>query len=349
MDKDQISLKDVLIKFGEWYRFLLSRWMTILLFGVFGGILGFSYAYFKKPIYTATTTFVLESGDGNAGAGLGQYAGLASMVGIDLGGGGGGLFQGDNILELYQSRTMIEKTLLSTVLIKNKEELLINYYIEFNDLRKKWEKYPELRDINFDLTNNTRPFSRLQDSVIREAVKDIRIHYLIVGKTDKKLNIVTVEVQSNDEFFSKMFNDQIVKNVNDFYVQTKTKKALQNVSILQHKTDSVRSVMNGAIYNAAVVSDATPNLNPSRQVQRTAPMQRAQFSAETNKEVLGELVKNLEMSKLSLLKETPLIQVVDEPIFPLEKTKISKVLMTILGFSILMIISAVGILVRGRK
>lgn len=49
--------------------------------------------------------------ESNKGAGLSQYASLASMAGIDLGGSSsGGIFQSDNILELYKSRLMIEKS-----------------------------------------------------------------------------------------------------------------------------------------------------------------------------------------------------------------------------------------------
>ncbi len=56
-----------------------------------GGALGLAFALFKDPVYTATSTFVLE--EGGSSASLGQYAGLASMVGVDLGGNGGGIFQ----------------------------------------------------------------------------------------------------------------------------------------------------------------------------------------------------------------------------------------------------------------
>ncbi len=176
-------------------------------------------------------------------------------------------------------------------------------------------------------------------------VNDINENYLVVAKPDKKLSIINVEVKANDEAFAKVFNEQIVKNVNDFYIQTKTKKALENVAILKQKVDSVGEVMSDAIYAAAAVSDATPNLNMTRQVQRAAPMQRSQFTAETNKAILGELVKNLEMSKMALLKETPLIQVVDEPVYPLDKEKLGKGKAIILGglitgFLIIMILLA---------
>ncbi|MEJ2905637.1 Wzz/FepE/Etk N-terminal domain-containing protein [Pedobacter panaciterrae] len=320
VSSDEISLKELLLKIREWWQYLLSKWAIILAFGVLGSLLGFTYAYFKKAVYTATTTFVLEDGGSNTAGALGNLGGLASIAGIDIG-GSGGIFQGDNILELYKSRSMIEKTLLTEVQYENRKVPLVDLYVEFNKLKESWDKSTNLKNIYF---KKSLKYSRLQDSVLGIIVQSINANILKVSKPDKKLSIIKVEVKSSNEFFSKAFNDEIVKNVNDFYVQTKTRKSLDNISILQQKTDSVRMVMNGAIYKAAEVADATPNLNPTRQTQRIAPVQKSQFNAETNKAILAELVKNLELSKISLRKEAPLIQVVDYPVFPLEKDKFGK-------------------------
>lgn len=344
---DEISLKEVIYKIKEWITYVFSYWKFLLIFGIIGATFGFLYAKSKKIMYTASTTFVLE--DGGNSSGLGQYAGLASMAGIDLGGGGSGIFQGDNILELYKSRTMIQKTLLTQIENNGKKELLIDRYIDFNELRKRWSENPKLKNIQFPRPAIAQPltkFDRLQDSVLGEVVKDINLNYLSVGKPDKKLSIISVNVRAPNELFAKAFNDEIVKNVNDFYIQTKTKKSQENVSILQQKTDSVRAVMNGAIYSAAVVNDITPNLNPTRQVQRVAPIQKSQFTAETNKAVLTELLKNLEMSKIASRKEAPLIQVVDQPIFPLEKEGFGKLKGLILGGLIFGFIAVVLISIR---
>lgn len=332
INRDEISLRELILKIQEWWQYLLSRWLIIVSIGLLGGALGFIYAYLKKPIYIATTTFVLE--DEKSTGGLGNLAGLASMAGVDLGGGGGGIFQGDNILELYKSRTMLEQTLLTPIEYDGKKQLLIDKYIEFNDLRKKWSKKQSLVNLNFpvdSLKNGHLKQSRLRDSVLGVVVTDLAKNYLSVTKPDKKLNIIQVNVKSKNESFAKTFNDELVRNVNEFYITTKTKKTIQNVGILQHKTDSVKSVMNGAIYRAVEVADATPNLNPTRQVQRIAPAQKAQFSAETNKSILAEMVKNLEMTKMTLLKETPLIQVIDEPIYPLTVDKVGKAKGIIIG------------------
>jgi len=330
---EAVNLKELILKFQRWYRYLLSKWIVILTAVIIGGALGLAYSTFKKPIYKSTTTFVLEESDKSGG--LGQYAGLASMVGIDIGGGGGsGIFQGDNILELYRSRRMIEKALLTEVEFNNKNILLIDRFIEFNHLKEKWSDNSELNKITFadDALNSTSiAHQRLRDSVLGSVVYDINKYCLSVSKPDKKLNIIQAEVKCEDEFFAKTFNEQIVKNVNDFYIQTKTKKSLENIAILQQKTDSVRMVMNGDIYSSAATSDATPNLNPTRQIQRSAPMQRSQFSAETNKIILGELVKNLELSKISLRREAPLIQVIDQPVFPLKKESLGKLKGAVIG------------------
>jgi hypothetical protein len=322
-EDEDVSLKELILGIGRWYRYILYKWLIIIGVAALCAVLGIVLALFMKPYYIAKTTFVLESGEN--GGGLGQYAGIASMVGLDVGGNGGGIFQGDNIIELYKSRRMIEKTLLSEVDVDGEKKLLIDLFIEFNGLRKSWSKDEKLRNIQFDHINkNSLLDVRLQDSILGAFVNQINKEYLDVSKPDKKLSLIEVDVKSNDEFFAKCFNDEIVANVNDFFVQTKTKKSMDNIAIIQNKVDSVRLIMNGAISTSAQVADATLNLNPSRQVQRIAPMQRSQFTAETSKAMLSELVKSLEMAKIGLLKETPLIQVVDHPILPLEKKGFGK-------------------------
>ena len=87
-DNDEFSLKELIFKIREWYQFLLTKWKLIILISALGGIIGFTYANFQKPIYKAEFSFVLE--DEKGGGGLGGALGLASQFGLDLGGGGVG-------------------------------------------------------------------------------------------------------------------------------------------------------------------------------------------------------------------------------------------------------------------
>lgn len=343
---EEKSLKELIKNIQEWFRYLLSKWLIIGLLMAIGAVLGFVYAYLKAPVYVATTTFVLE--EDKQGNGLGSLASLASVAGVDID-GGGGIFRGENILELYKSRTMIERALLSKVDKDGQKVLLLDSYIDFNHLKKDWAKNEQLKNITFHEVKSRDSLvqlSRLQDSILGKIVDDINQNYLAVSKPDKKLSIIKADVRSENEFFAKKFNEEIVRTVNDFYVQTKTKKSLQNINILREKRDSVNAVIKGAISSAAVVTDQTPNLNPTRQFQRIVPIQQSQLSAESNKAVLSELIKNLEIARISLLKETPLIQIIDEPIFPLQKTKLGPKKALVVGAMLFGILTVIFLVIR---
>jgi len=315
---EELSLADVIYKIRSGVRYLKSKWLTILIISLIGGALGLLYSILKKPTYTAVSTFVLE--DSKSG-GLGQYAGLASLAGINLGGNGGGVFEGDNILELYKSRTMIEKALLSTCNFNGKDQLLINRYIDSYKLRDKWKDDAKLLNINFN--GDPAKFNRKQDSLITDIVDFLNKKSLDVNKPDKKLSIIDVSVVSKDELFSKYFNEKLVQNVNDFYVQTKTKKELQNVQILQRQADSVKQNLNSSIYDVASANDSAPNANPLVTTLRVTS-QKKQVDVQANAAIYSEMVKNLELAKISLRQETPLIQVIDAPVLPLIKEKTGK-------------------------
>jgi hypothetical protein len=58
------------------------------------------------------------------------------------------------------------------------------------------------------------------------------------------------------------------------------------------------------------------------------------------------LVKNLELSKLSLRKETPLIQVIDKPILPLPMEKFGKSKGVLLGGFLAGFLVVIGLIGR---
>ena len=133
VSNDEISLKELLLKIKEWFKFLLSKRKVIILFGFIGALLGLGYSIYKKPTYTASLTFALEEGGGSGGGVLS----LASQFGFDLGTSGGGAFAGSNLIELFKSRSMVEKTLLSPVKYNKKTISLAEMYLEINEVRKE--------------------------------------------------------------------------------------------------------------------------------------------------------------------------------------------------------------------
>jgi uncharacterized protein involved in exopolysaccharide biosynthesis len=71
-------------------------------------------------------------------------------------------------------------------------------------------------------------------------------------------------------------------------------------------------------------------LNPALNLNR-APSAKRQVDVQANTAILTELVKQTELAKVTLRKETPLIQVIDRPILPLPKERFGKAKGILLG------------------
>ena len=341
--KDEISLKELLEKSKEWYSYLLLQWKIILLAVFIGVALGLTYSIIKKPVYTATLSFALE--DEKSGGGLGGALGLASSFGFDLGGSGGSIFTGSNLTELFKSRKMVEQTLLTPVEVEGKTISLAEMYIQNHEWRDKWDNKPKLKGIQFLPNPSRNYFTRVHDSIFGVIYADLSKNSLAVAQKDKKIAIISMDVSTTNELFSKFFCEALARQVGRFYVETKSKKARMNMAILQKQTDSIRGELNSAITGVAVANDNTFSLNPALNVRR-APSARRQVDVQANTAILTELVKQTELAKVTLRKETPLIQVIDRPILPLEKERLGKAKGIVMGGLIAGFLTVLGLMLR---
>jgi hypothetical protein len=332
LDNDEISLKDLIIKIKYWWQFFKSKWVLIFSISLIGGILGLTVGLFEKPIYTASLSFAMEEDKGSSGGGLSNVLGLASSFGVDLGGGGsGGAFVAGNLSELMKSRLIVEKALLDTINVNGQAILLIEYYIKVSNLREKWSKNLLLNSVKFLPETSRENYTLLQDSVLKIIYKNlINKNNLSIAQKDKKVTILTVDVNNEDELFAKIFCEKLANKTSNFYIETKSKKARLNVSVLQKQVDSIRGELNTSISGVANEVDNVYNLNPALN-KRGAPSKKKQIDVQANTVILTNLVVQLELAKITLRKETPLIQEIDKPILPLEKYKFGKLKFIILG------------------
>ena len=331
-DNDEISLKELILKIKEWVSFLKSKSKLIFIAGFIGALIGLSVALFEKPTYKAVLTFAMEEDKGSGGGGgLSGALGLASSFGIDLGGGGGGAFTASNLAELMKSRLLVEKVLLEPITINGKTIALVEYYIQINKLREGWERRPSLKEIQFLPNADRSYFTTQQDSIFQQIHKSlINPKNLSIMQKDKKVTILSIEVNSENELFAKFFCENLAKETSDFYIETKSKKAKINVSVLQKQVDSVKNALSGAITGIAYETDNVYNMNPALNI-KGAPSKLMQVDVQANTAILTNLVVQLELAKITLRKETPLIQLIDRPILPLEKEKFGKLKSIIFG------------------
>ncbi|MBL0356230.1 MAG: lipopolysaccharide biosynthesis protein [Chitinophagaceae bacterium] len=325
----EISLIELFIKLKESGSYLISRWKIIILTGMLGGLLGLGLAFLSKPTYTASLTFALEDEEGG---GMSGALGLASQLGFDLGVHGGGAFVGSNLIELFKSRTMVEKALLSPITINGETVSFAEMYIRDFGWREQWVKKGTGNGMLFLPNSNRGKFSREQDSILGKIFTNLSTNCLNVSQKNKDVEIIAIEMKSGNESFAKYFTEALAKEVSEFYISTRNQKAKTNLEILEKQTDSIRGELNSSIMGVAVSNDNTFNLNPALNVRRV-PSSQKQVDVQANATMLVELVKQTELAKVTLRRETPLIQVIDYPVLPLKKEKLGKLKgIVIVGF-----------------
>jgi len=317
----EISITEIIGIFKTYWSYLLSKWLIICIFGFGGAAIGLVASFLVKPKYTAHLSFALV--EKSSGGGLMD---LASSFGFGgLGGGSNGAFSGDNLLEIIKSRYAVEKTLLTPVNYNGKKQNLVEVYIGFSELRKDWlknKKNPELQQLSYPVNQKRETFTRAQDSVLFVIYDGIiKSNALTVIRKDKKISIVNIDFRSIDEQFSKLFLEELMEQTYQFYKETKTSQARANVNMVQHTADSIKALYEGALYKGAGYSQV--NINPALQFA-AVPRIKQENNAQLYGTVYAEVLKNLETLKLDMARETPIVQMIDEPRLPLQKDKLGK-------------------------
>jgi len=305
--------------YNNWKRYLISAKYKIIGITLFGAVTGVGASFLIAPKYTANLSFALQESEKTSG-----LSSLASQFGFSLGGSSSGAFGGDNLYELLMSRALVEKALLLPVDIDGRSANLLNLYLTTYKYNNSWKTSdnPKLRDLSFPVNQERRTFTRAQDSVFQIVCGEILKERLSVKKRSKKLSIGDVAFVSENEILSKLFVESLMKETTSFYIETKTKLARANYLTLVHQADSVKREYENALVSRAGLADQT--MNSVRQ-SSTVGLIKKQTDIQILAGTYIEMKKNLEIMKLSLDKETPLIEIIDNPVLPLEKKKLGKV------------------------
>ena len=314
---ESFSLLNLINSIKDWFIYLLSNLKGIVIItSIFLSVV-LLYNFIKSPVHYARTSFVLDSESSSNS--IGDIASLASLAGINASSfiDASSLFQIDNIQELYRSNSMIKQTLLTDSDFGNERSLLIDRLASNEKIDKKWDKL----NVDFSTYNSKSNNLRVHDSILNEVVKIIKEKYLIVDKPSRKTTILEIGFDHKDELFAKSFNENLVSIVNDFYFKTKTQKTGENLKILERQADSVKKVLDKSILFLAEKDQSIPNPNPLTKVS-LVPYQKALVDVQANGAIYQQIVTQLELAKVTHRNNTPLIQIIDKPVLPLENSRL---------------------------
>ncbi len=314
--------------------------MTVLVVSI-GATLGLAYSIFKPVRYNAEITFSVEDSKSIGG---GLLSSLGGSIGMDIGsltGSVNGVLSGDNVLSLLKSKSMmaeclktpypidanltsfnnVDSTSSNQTDVVKKNAAFSNYviadrYADVYGLREKWAANKKIgRVIYFGQPDQNL---RLQDSLLKLIIKRIEEKELTVIKPDKKLSFFNIAINTKDELMSLLITQRIIKIATDFYVNAKVGRLKNNIERLEKRTDSISSLLNQQTYSATEDARLLLNVNPA-DINAPVYSEISQRDKMVLTTIYAELMKNLEVSKAALIQETPTVQIVDNPSFPLER------------------------------
>jgi hypothetical protein len=315
--------------FGSLLQFGSALQQRIRLFYLLAGlslVLTAAYYFIQKPSYEAKVSFILEEKSSSLSSGL---SGIASSFGIDISSlsGGGALFSGDNILDILQSRRILTEVLLSRVDSSkgvNGPTLADLYLTQTGfSLPNKYDTF------GFTKAFPGQTHSTLQDSVLGLMIDRLTQKQIVAERQNKKGSVIAFSVTTPDQQFSKLFAERVVAQTQQLYVNVKTGYMALNVAKLEAKADSILLRANNKSFQSANLQ--VLNANEAFR-QATVPAELSQRDRLLNNTLYAEVVKNLEMARLTLASQTPVMQLLDTPVYPLVDKRKSLLKLFVMGF-----------------
>ena len=124
------------------------------------------------------------------------------------------------------------------------------------------------------------------------------------------------------------FAETLINEMSKMYISHQTAQANNTLDFLQDRADSVFVELELAEQEFARVKDINQRIiKASGRLKEMQLMRRV----EVLNAMYLELVKNLELSKITLLNRTPIINIIDEPIIPLAENRPSNLLGALAG------------------
>jgi hypothetical protein len=310
--------------------FLLRKWWLFLIIGIAGGLAGIFYASAKKMMFESRLTFAIDAGS-NEGPASGAIN-LAAQFGLSLG-SGQSMFDGDNIFEILKSRRIVENVLLSTDTFNSKVYTLAEYYMEINGVRAALDKNIHVRGIHLPPGSKKETLSYKQDSILSIIYSEFADKNIFADRVDKKLSIYELKVTSLEERFSKIFTDRLIEEAGSFYTEITSKKDRETLAILEQRVASLKSNVASSIDTKTSGEDA--NVNPAFAAAQ-APILKQQYNIKAYGEAYGEMFRTLEMARYQYLRKIPLVQIIDQADYPMNRIKKGK-LITGIQFAVVLV------------
>ncbi len=349
VQEEQISTKELFKKLLGVFKIVLEQWKLILIISGITSLLSIAYDYseYQERQYGAEIVFNLEIGGG--GGGMGDFGGLAGALGI---GGGGAkstdLISGENFMPVISSKAVYERALLKEISVYGKKMLFVNYYKDSSDIARNDWGGDMFNDPNYELINyrfkkkKPEEFTLFENAAVTQIYEKLKkgTEVRSLGKGTSLTSLIGI---TNNEMLSKIWVETLLKTMEEFYKEVKTKKSMLVLDIQEKRLDSLRRVLYGTDRQLASVT--AQNINA---VDPTGQMKQQQLNRNSGF-ISGQYyaqLQTVENLRMMMINQTPIFTVLEPVRLPLTEFNWYIGQRTTAGAFIGLVLGAVYVLLR---
>jgi len=308
------ELKNGILVLWDYFKELFRRFYLFILIGVLFFFLVNKYLNSKNSTYEAKLTFMTNE---KTGGSLSNLMTMASNFGFNP--GESDELSTEKLVELLKSRRIIGTALLSEVEINGRRDRLINFYCEEFDCDTFFDA-DSLSRVRF----NSRRLSSLsytQNKILTDIYDEILENNLVTEASQN--GIISIKCNTVSEKFSKEFTEELISALSSFYVSKTIERQRSTKRLVQEYADSINTELSSAEYQLAQWKDKNFRTTKSKGYLEELRLLR---KVENLALMYSESLKNLELAKFDLLNNTPVLQVIDRPTYPLSLKKPNRLL-----------------------
>jgi uncharacterized protein involved in exopolysaccharide biosynthesis len=300
---DLLELTSSIIK-----RTLKHRVLAAVTFIIIVG-LAFALALLSTPFYKTEAKIVYQTSGGPQSSGLGAIAALAGVTGISA-------LKNDD-----------PSAYLSDIILSN--------YMLQSILAEKWKVTKAFPDTLTPVTLQTlwkiEPDTTKEDWEIKleyDMLDALKEGSYIVFSQDKKSGVITLSTEFEDPQVSFDMNIFVFNQLNDILINKMHFKASENRKFTEERLEEVKNNLR----------ESEENWRRFRQKNRLRidpadELEDARFQRDVlmNQEIMIQLQKQYELAKIDEARDMPVLDVIDTPMKPIEKSKPKRKLIVLAG------------------
>ncbi|EAR12258.1 hypothetical protein PI23P_06530 [Polaribacter irgensii 23-P] len=346
---DSIDIIALLKEFWNARRSILKITLVFAFLGLF-------VAIFSKNEYTASTTFVPLVQGKSSGGSLGS---LASLAGINLGGGGSSDEISPELYPLIVNSIPFQLELLNTQLTIEGQEQLVSYQYYYENIYSPGVLHI-IKKYTLGLPSLLISFLKSDAEIIEKNTLDKENEIISISQTESVLikslkaqlglsvnakeGYISISVTLPEAKASAELALKAQITLQDYALNFKTQKSIAQLNYIKERYAEKKDEFNSVKFTLARFQDQNNGINTS--LGRTKLLQ-LQSDYDLAFSVFSELAKKLETQQLQVKKDTPLFTVLKPVSIPSEKSGPKRAIILIVYLFLGFVISLGAIL--GKK